>query len=454
MGLTQDIGKFLAQMRYERVPADAVPTVCRGFTDTVGVLLAGLPEPVSSIVAKSVGYTLPITTIGDFSAGNLPAPDLALIYGTAAHALDYDDTGLNGHPSAVLVPAILAEAQEIGADGKAMIAAYVAGYEIWAEFNARERDSLHQKGWHPSAIHGTVAAAGASAVLRKLDADTATRAIGIAASLAAGVVSNFGSMTKPFHLGRTAQSALLATRLAQAGLTASPDAIEHELGFLQATSPKGNVDTTSKTRLGEVWRILQFGINVKLYPMCFGAHRILDAMIDACATHKVKADQIAAVDVELAQNSVKVLRNKRPQTALEAKFSAQFALAAAAIAGRCSNAEVATPFVQRKDVQEFFGKVRIHSVSDQDPEEPMRSPFDRVTLTLTDGRSVKSEPVKYPRGHFNRGVERDVLWQKFSDCASAVIDRERALRLFDTLQDLPQLRGVGDLRVRLAPAAE
>jgi 2-methylcitrate dehydratase PrpD len=149
-----------------------------------------------------------------------------------------------------------------------------------------------------------------------------------------------------------------------------------------------------------------------------------------------------------------VLRNKTPQTALEAKFSAQFALAAGAIAGRCSNAEVATPFVRRPDVQEFFGKVRIHSVSDVDPEEPTRSPFDRVTLTLADGRTIASEKVQYPRGHYRRGVERDVLWQKFSDCAAGVIDQERALRLFEALQDLPRLGGVGDLRVSLAPAAE
>lgn len=454
MGLTTDIGTFLARVRYEDIPPAAIPTVCRGFTDCVGVLLAGLPEPVTAIVARSVGYDLPVATIADFAPGPLPATERALIYGTAGHALDYDDTGLNGHPSAVLVPAILAEAQEVGASGKEMIAAYVAGYEVWAELAARERGSLHQKGWHPSAMHGTVGAAAACAVLRRHDAAMATRAVALSASLAAGVVSNFGSMTKPFHLGRTAQSALLATRYAEAGLTSSPDALEHEVGFMTAVSQHGDVDRTGPARLGELWRILQFGINVKLYPMCFGAHRILDAMIDTCRAHAVKADEIAAVDVELAQNSVKVLRNKAPQTALEAKFSAQFALAAGAIAQRCSNAEVATPFVRRPDVQAFFDKVRIHPVTDIDPEEPTRSPFDRVTLTLTDGRTIASEKVQYPRGHFRRGVERDVLWQKFSDCAAGVIDRERALRLFDALQDLPSLGGVRDLGVPLASAAE
>ncbi len=184
MGLTADMGRFVAGLRHENIPTDAVPTVCRGITDCVGVMLAGLSEPVSAIVAKYVNYPYPLATVAEFGDAPIAPPDLALIYGTAAHALDYDDTGLNGHPSAVLVPAILAEAQETGADGRAMIAAYVAGYEIWAELAAREPDSLHQKGWHPSAICGTIAATGSSAVLRGLDAQQATHAIGIAASLA------------------------------------------------------------------------------------------------------------------------------------------------------------------------------------------------------------------------------------------------------------------------------
>ena len=177
MGLTREIGEFVAGMRFERVPAGAVDTVARGFTDCVGVMLAGLAEPVASVVAKSVGLAGPVARIAEFGETGLTAPDLALIYGAAAHALDYDDTGLNGHPSAVLVPAILAEAQEVAADGKAMIAAYVAGYEVWAELVDREPDSLHQKGWHPSAMYGTLATAAASAVLRKLDAELATRAV-------------------------------------------------------------------------------------------------------------------------------------------------------------------------------------------------------------------------------------------------------------------------------------
>jgi 2-methylcitrate dehydratase PrpD len=454
MGLTREIGEFVAGMRFERVPPGAIDTVCRGFTDCVGVMLAGLSEPVVTVVAKSVGFYDPVTRLADFGTPKVPAPELALIYGTAAHALDYDDTGLNGHPSAVLVPAILAQAREVGADGKAMIAAYVTGYEIWAELADREPDSLHQKGWHPSAMYGALATAGASAMLRRLDAEQATRAVGIAASLAGGVVANFGSMTKPFQLGRTAQSGLNATRLAQAGLTASIDAIEHELGFLRAISPRGAVDLNRPAQLGRRWLIEKSGINVKLYPMCFGAHRILDAMVDVCAAHKIAAPEIAGVDVELSENSSKVLRNHRPQTALEAKFSAEFAIAAAAITGRCGTAEVSNAFVARSDIQDFLRKVRIHPLTEKDPEEPTRSPFDRVRLTLTDGREIVSEAVYEPRGHFKRGVERDVLWRKFEECADGAVDRLRAVALFDALQNLPRLANVGDLRPQLASAAE
>jgi 2-methylcitrate dehydratase PrpD len=454
MGLTREIGEFVAGMRFEHVPTGAIPTVCRGFTDCVGVMLAGLSEPVTTVVAKSVGLPGPVARLADFGEVALSAPDVALIYGTAAHALDYDDTGLNGHPSAVLVPAILAEAQHVGANGQAMIAAYVAGYEIWAELVDREPDSLHQKGWHPSAMYGTLAAAGAAAVLRRLDAEQATRAVGIAASLAGGVVANFGSMTKPFHLGRTAQSGLAAVRLAQGGLTASSDAVEHDLGFLRAVSPCGAVDLTRPAHFGRSWLIEKFGINVKLYPMCFGAHRILDAMVDICAATKTVARDVAGVDVEVSENSAKVLRNHRPKTALEAKFSAEFAIAAAAIAGRCGVQEVSDQFVARSDVQDFFGKVRIHALTDKDPEEPARSPFDRVRITLADGRTVASEPVYEPRGHFKRGVDRDVLWRKFAECADGVVDRGRAGALFAALQDLPRLSSVSDLHAQLASAAE
>jgi 2-methylcitrate dehydratase PrpD len=177
-------------------------------------------------------------------------------------------------------------------------------------------------------------------------------------------------------------------------------------------------------------------------------------MVDVCANNKLRPEVIANVDVELAENSAKVLRNHRPRTGLEAKFSAEFAMAAAALAGHCGPEEVSDGFVARADVQEFFGKVRIHPLTEKDPDEPTRSPFDRVRLTLADGRELTSQPVYEPRGHFKLGVARDALWQKFVGCAAASVAHERALALFDALQSLPHLTGIADLRPPLASAAE
>ncbi|MEX2127663.1 MAG: MmgE/PrpD family protein [Xanthobacteraceae bacterium] len=452
MGLTREIGGFLADMRFERVPEDAVVTVCTGFTDCVGVMLAGLTEPVSPAAARAAGISFDVDALAILGAKG-PAPDLGLIYGTAAHALDFDDTGLSGHPSAVLVPAILAEAADTGADGRKMIAAYVAGYEIWAELIRRDLDQHHKKGWHPTAMFGTLAAAGASAVLRGLDSAQASRAVAIAGSLAGGIVSNFGTMTKPFQVGRAVQSGLLAARLAEAGISAADDAIEHELGFLQAISPRGRVDSKSKSRLGTEWRILALGINVKLYPMCYAAHRSLDAMIDLRQAYQLAPSDIEEVEVELSATQATILRNHRPQNALDAKFSIEFAMAAAAISGRCSGSEFNKAFVRRPDVQDFFAKVKTRADAAPDPEEPSLSLHDRVHLSLRDGRRISSEPVRYARGHFKRPIESELLWQKFQNCAAGVIGIDQARQLFDAFQYLPRLRSIRDLAAQGARAA-
>jgi 2-methylcitrate dehydratase PrpD len=427
-------------MRHAALPPETLAPVRTGFTDCIGVMIAGRDEPVSRIVADSVGASF---RHGRVMLDGVPAPAAALAYGTVAHALDYDDVGLSGHPSAVLVPAILAEAAETGASGATMARAYVAGYEVWAELIGRDRDQYHLKGWHPSAVFGAVAAAAACAVLRGLDADKAAAAVGIAASMAGGIAANFGTMTKPFQVGRAAQSGVQAARLADAGLTASADAFEHKLGFLQAISPHGEVDTQNPAALGRDWRILQHGVNVKLYPVCYGAHRILDAMIAVAREAGLNADDVAGIEVEMGEASAAILRNHRPQTGLDAKFSAEFAMAAATLAGRCGMSEVNDGFVQRDDVQAFFPKVTVKPLAEKSDDEPIHSPFDRVRVTLRDNRTLASEPVYFPRGHFRNPVDADALWGKFADCVNGAPINARPL--FDRLQQVDQLRSIAAL---------
>src|SRR5262245_14250468 len=140
---------------------------------------------------------------------------------------------------------------------------------------------LHERGFHPTAIWGAIAAAAACARLNALAVEETRNAIAIAASLAAGVVANFGTMTKPLHVGRTTQAGVLAARLAKSGFTGSPDALEHSAGFTPTHSPSGTPDVDlGNWQLGREWRLPKYGINIKRYPMCYATHRSIDAMLD------------------------------------------------------------------------------------------------------------------------------------------------------------------------------
>mgnify|MGYP000555957445 CR=1 FL=1 len=176
---------------------------------------------------------------------------------TVPYALDFDDVALSGHPSTVLVPAIMAESYILQSSGKEALLAYVVGYEVWAELISRESDQYHLKGWHPTGVLGAVATAAAAAYLHKLNAEQAGRAMAIAASMSSGLVANFGTMTKPFHAGRAASHGLEAVRLAKLGLTSSPDAFEHHAGYLAALSPAGVVSGASGGKGGGAMRTVK-----------------------------------------------------------------------------------------------------------------------------------------------------------------------------------------------------
>jgi 2-methylcitrate dehydratase PrpD len=311
------------------------------------------------------------------SGRNLAAPDAALVNGVAAHVLDYDDVALSGHPSAVLVPAILAEGWSVDASGTDAVAAYVAGYELWAQVAALEPGSLHERGFHPTAIMGALATAAACARLRKLDSEKTAHAIAISASLASGLVANFGTMTKSLHAGRTAQSGVLAARLADQGFTASLDVLEHRTGFLRAHSPSGTPLTDNgKLDIGSNWRLPNLGVNVKRYPTCYATHRSIDAMLDLVDEHELKSDEVCEIRVRTGATQKLMLRNHSPKTGLEAKFSMEFAMAAALVAGRVGLAELTSNL--------SCGRMSIRSLQRFVIRQPMRqSPAIRPSRELT-----------------------------------------------------------------------
>ena len=175
--LTRTLGSFVAGLGFEMLPAAALDAIRTGFTDCIAVMFAGIEEPVARIVREQLGTRGSSGEASLYLGSELAsAPEAALANAVAGHALDYDDVALAGHPSVVLVPAILAEAEALGASGRDAVAAYVAGYETWAHLIERDKDAYHRKGWHPTAVLGPIAAAAACASLRRLDATRTTQA--------------------------------------------------------------------------------------------------------------------------------------------------------------------------------------------------------------------------------------------------------------------------------------
>jgi 2-methylcitrate dehydratase PrpD len=440
MSLTRELGRFVTNVSFERLPAAAVDVARIGFIDCIATMIAGAGDPAPQLLREALRPAGGEATLY-FSGDRAPAPEAAWINGTASHALDYDDVAaLRGHPSTVLVPAILAEAEALGASGRGMLAAYVAGYETWAELAWRDPGHHHRKGWHPTGIFGPIGAAAACASLRRLDAQRASRALALAASQSSGIMANFGTMTKPFHAGRSAHSGLISARLAEIGFTAAADALEHPQGFLSAVSPAGEVDrVTPAQALGSEWKIVKYGLGIKKYPACYCTHRALDAMLELLSHRPLKPEEIERITVSLSDTHSLILRNHRPQTGLEGKFSMEFAMASAVIARRAGLAEYTDGFVRLPEVQDLIRRVGIETNQNYDPEVSGASVWDQVRIDLTAGGSIESEKVRRARGHADRPLSEAELYEKFRTCLDAGEAKIAPDTLFDRLKHLESL---------------
>jgi 2-methylcitrate dehydratase PrpD len=443
-GLTRQTAGFVATLDAEAVPQRCYEAARIGIADCVATMIAGANETPVAIVRDLVSTSAAPDAAPEIPSGRpLSALDAALVNGVAGHVLDYDDVAIDGHPSAAMAPAILAEGWTIGASGRDALAAYVAGYELWAALREREPGALHERGFHPTCIWGTLSAAAACARLHRLDEERTAHAIGIAASLAAGLVANFGTMTKSLHAGRTAQAGVLAARLAKNGYTASPDVLEHRTGFLLAHSPSGSPDLTeTDLGLGRGWRLEKTGVNVKRYPLCYCAHRSIDAMLDLAETHDLGVDDVEQVHVTLGETQRLILRNHAPANGLEAKFSIEFAMASALVARQVGLAQLSDAFVQRPDVIGAMGKVECATVPT--PGEAFAE-SDTVSVRLSTGEELAHAPIKNAKGSWENPLSANEFKSKFMDCTETSLGSNRATSLFETLMTLERAPTLRDL---------
>ncbi len=437
-GLTWQLANFAAACA---VPQPAREAARRAIIDTIGVMFAGRGEPPVALLGATLegGQEALSLCLGR----TLRAPDAALADGMAGHVLDYDDVARHGHPSVVIVPALLAEAQRLRAPGKALLDACAVGQEVWADLARRETGACHMGSWHPTSVLGIVAAAAALCRLNSLDTKASSNAITLAASFAGGLIASFGTHAKPLQAGRAAASAIEAITLAQAGLNGSDEALESEHGLLHGISSEGNVDCQAPICAASgTWQFLKDGLSVKRYPVCYASHRAIDATLTIVEGGAIRAEDVLAITVSIGPAPSATVNNARPATGLEARFSLQHSLAAAIIDKEVGFAQLTDGFVQRADVAALRRLTQIETVAGDCPDQPGMARYDRVVIETRDGRTIDSGPIRHPRGHARLPLGDNELDAKFLDCTrhGGVTEPERVLNSLHRLENISNMR--------------
>lgn len=321
MGATRALVASVRGLRLDDIPEPAREVARHCVLDLLGVAVAGAREPLVEIL---VDATLGADAGGDAGlvgrSERTPALAAALVNGAAGHALDFDDTHwtMNGHPTVPVLPALLALAEREGASGGALLAALVAGIELECRLGALLGSRHYEVGFHATGTLGTFGAAAACAHLLGLDESAWLHALGLAGTSAAGLKSGFGTMAKPLHAGRAAQSGLLAALLAQRGFTAQTAIVEVAQGFA-ATHAGNDPDATLLDRFAGRFFVRE--TLFKHHASCYLTHAPIEAARALRAHHGIEPETIDAIEVAVAPTSLRVCNLAEPKTGLEGKFS-------------------------------------------------------------------------------------------------------------------------------------
>lgn len=454
MSLALELARRINALDYATLPPQAVHWAKVGILDTVGVTLAGSTDPSATIVAGVLaaggGRSLVFGT-----SRRASALDAALVNGTASHALDFDDCNntLGGHPSAPILPALFALADDLGASGRDFIAAYVAGFETECKISMGVNFHQYTRGWHPTTTIGVFGATAACArLLRLSDAQTAT-ALSIAASLAAGIKSNFGTMVKPLHVGHCARSGLFAALLARDGYSAGALAFEHKQGYFEVFNGAGNYDAAKiLPAWGRPFDIVRPGIAVKQYPCCGSTHPAIDAMLQLVREHDLRPDQVERIDSWTHTRRLEHTNRPDPQSTKDAKFSVQYCLARA-----LTDRKVAIEHFEGEAYRDPAARAvtaRVHAAPYTTAQFPADNHFGAEVKVTLKGGATLSARVDQPFGRTSDNpLPPQLLLQKFENCAARVLPRDAVAAAYAAIQDFENLPDVRALTQTMDSAA-
>jgi 2-methylcitrate dehydratase PrpD len=451
--LTAYVADFIASTRSADIPPEVARLGKKSVLDGLGLALAGSVAKSGELLRRHL-QGLGCSDRGASIIGTsmrVPARFAALANGTAMHADDYDDTqlavakdrvyGLLTHPTAPVLSAVLALAEQDGRSGKELLTAYHAGVEVECKIAEAIAPRHYQHGFHTTATCGTFGAAAGLANLLGLPAGMAGVALGIAGSLSAGLRENFGTMMKPFHAGRAAESGAMAAELASLGFTATPHILEAPRGFFRAAGG-GYDEGAIRGKLGNPWTFTEPGVSIKPHPSGSLTHPGMTLMLSLIKQHDIRPDQVERVKVGTNQNMPNALIHHRPGNELQAKFSMEFCMAILLLERKGGLPEFTDAVVNRPDVQALIRKVDfgVHP-------EAEAAGYDKMTtileITLAGGRTISGR-ADFGKGSPANPMSYEEVADKFRECAAFSrwpSDRaERVIEMVKGLEDLPDVR--------------
>ena len=405
--------------------------------DCVGCMLAGSREELGPKLLRVLPTSeraspqAPAALLGTTSHAS--PQDAALYNGAIAHALDYDDTNhpAYAHPSAVIVPALLAVAPLCPATGADLITAYIAGFEVFGKLGRAMNTQHYKRGWHPTATFGALAATVAAGRLLRLDLGQMVMALGIAASTAGGLRVNFGSMVKPLHAGYAARNGVLAALLAREGFVASDEVMDHDYGYLHVLNAGIGFDSAPLLSIGAPLEILtEHGLALKPFPSCGATHPGIEA---ALQIHKLLAGApIRSVRAGVCEMAFAPLIHVMPNAPLEGKFSLHYCIAAALVDGELGLSSFTEAKIANAAIRALIPKITM------EVDEKLRddSEFATVLSVETEGGERHERFVPLAMGKPARWFSVDRMREKFDDCSQAVLGEPGCSQAFAALSSL------------------
>ena len=436
MGTTEDLARYIVDSAPERIPDALIHEGKRCLINFLAVAIYASRDPSLDIlldVFDAEGGSPLASVVGTGVRTTLQ--NAALANGYLGHLEDYDDTHFPTviHPSSPVLPAALAVGEHLHASGRDVLAASVLGMEACCRIGMAVHPYHYDEGWHITGTTGVFGSIIAAAKLSGLDLGQMTHGLGIAGTQAAGVREVFGSMTKPFHPGRSAQSGVLASLLAQRGFTSTTEILEGRRGFAAVMSEDSHLERVNDG-LGESWELMMNGL--KPYACGVVNHPLIDAMVALKNSAGIDPSEVQSVSARVHPLVLELVDRPNPRVGLEGKFSYQHSMAVglvdgAAFPAQYSDARVADPVIAGL-------RDRIQATID----ESMAEDASEVTITLRNGQE-HSQRIEHATGAPDNPMTDAQLNEKFRALVGDVFPSAEVDLMLSALWDLDQAPDVG-----------